>query len=111
MTKVLHGTLNTTKKPKKPRAVKDKTYPLVHVKWLDASHSTGDGWVNKETVEIPSLTAEAVGFLVFDGKNDRGEACIALATAIVFQPDDYPDFTLSFVIPKKMVLSMKRIEV
>jgi len=107
MTKVLHG---VTKKPKKVQAEK-KQFPLVHVRWLDAAHSGADGWTDRENVKIPMLAAEACGFLVHDGPNDYGEECIALAAAVVHNVDDWPDYCLSFTIPKGMIVSIKEIKV
>lgn len=96
---------------KKPveKATPVKQYPMVHVKWLDASHSGADGWVSKESVKIPMLAAEACGFLVHDGPNSHGEECIALAAAIVHNEDDWPDYCLSFTIPKGMIQSITEI--
>lgn len=91
------------------KVVVEKRFPLVHVKWLDASHSGADGWVSRESVKIPMLAAEACGFLVHDGPNSHGEECIALAAAIVHNEDDWPDYCLSFTIPKGMVLSITEI--
>jgi hypothetical protein len=67
----------------------------------------GDGWHTEEDLKPPLLAAEAAGYLVFDGPNEFGEPCVALASALVFKTDGKPDFCPSFVIPKKMVLSVE----
>lgn len=81
-------------------------FPLVHVVWKDASHSGADGWVTKDTVELPLLAAEAAGFLVHRGPNKYGEFCIGLASAIVLNADGLPDYCLSFVIPEAMIIKV-----
>lgn len=107
--KVKHG----ARAKKKPVKAVDpvKRFPLVHVKWLDAAHSGADGWTDRENVKIPMLAAEACGFLVHDGPNGHGEDCIALAAAIVHNVDDWPDYCLSFTIPKGMILSITEVSV
>lgn len=86
-------------------------YPLYFVKWHDAAHTGGNGWLKQSTLEIPLLCAEAVGFLVYEGKNTHGQECIVLAAAQVFNEEGEPDFCMSFVIPKGMVQSMQEIVV
>lgn len=98
------------KKTIKPPRFKNP-YPLVHVLWRDASHSGGDGWTTKETQDIPLLEAEAVGYLVFDGENKWGEACVGLASALVHNESHAPDHCLSFIVPKQMILKMKTLKV
>ena len=113
MKKILHDATGAKKKAPKKKTTTESTkrFPLVHVLWLDAAHSGADGWTDKDGVKIPMLAAEACGFLVHDGPNDYGEECIALAAAIVHNVDDWPDYCLSFTIPKGMIVSIKEIKV
>lgn len=107
----MHGATGAKKKaPKKKTTEPTKRFPLVHVHWLDACHSGADGWTDKENVKIPMLASEACGFLVHDGPNSHGEECIALAAAIVHNENDWPDYCLSFTIPKGMVISIEEIK-
>ncbi len=58
---------------------------------------------------VHRLAADAAGYLVLDGPNEFGEPCVAIASALVFKTDAKPDFCPSFVIPKKMVLSVETV--
>lgn len=100
------------KKPETSKTTaKFQTFPVVVVNWQDASHASSDGWTSVEEFEPPLLTAQAVGYKVFEGKNNWGEELIVLSAAVTFHPDGLPHFVESFTIPKGMITSIKEIKV
>lgn len=84
-----------------------ESFPLVLVRWLDAAHGTGNGWVTLDGFTPQMLACESVGFLVFDGKNSRDEDLIVLSSSVVYQPEGKPSFVESFTIPKSMVVEVR----
>ncbi len=100
---------------KKPETLKTtakfQTFPVVVVNWVDACEASSDGWTSVEEFEPQLLTAQAVGYKVFEGKNKWGEDLIVLSAAVTFHPDGLPHFVESFTIPKGMITSIKEIKV
>jgi hypothetical protein len=84
-----------------------ESFPLVLVRWLDAAHGTGNGWVTLDEFTPQMLACESVGFLVFDGKNNRDEDLIVLSSSVAYQPEGKPSFVESFTIPKSMVVEVR----
>jgi hypothetical protein len=105
------------KKKNKKRPTKEKkakpfeTFPLVKIEWQDAAFASDVGWLDTEDFKPCLVAASAVGYKVFEGKNEWGEDVVVLSCALTYQTEGLPHFTSSFTIPKGMIRSMKKVNV